>query len=496
MADVVVVGAGNAAFAAALAARERGATVTMLERAPRDAAGGNTRFTAGAMRFAYDGVDDLRRLMPDLSDAEVAASDFGAYPEGRFFEDMGRVTEYRTDPDLCELLVTRSRETLFWMRDQGVRFQPIWGRQAFKVDGRFKFWGGLTVEAWAGGPGLVEAWTAIAAREGVEVLYGARAVSLIAGDDGVTGVRVKQDGRSRDLPARAVVLAAGGFQANTEWRTRYLGPGWDLAKVRGSRFNTGDGLRMALDIGAMPHGQWSGCHAVAWERNAPEFGDLAVGDGFQKHSYPFGVMLNARGERFLDEGADFRNYTYARYGREILKQPRQFAWQVFDAKVRHLLRDEYRIRQVTRVSADSLEDLCARLEDTDGDRALETLRAYNAAVMTDVAFDPNVKDGRGARGLAIPKSNWANRLDTPPFEAYAVTCGITFTFGGLRIDRDAAVLDVDLAPIPGLYAAGELVGGLFYENYPGGTGLTAGAVFGRIAGGSAGAAATGRREGR
>ena len=496
MADVVVVGAGNAAFAAALAARERGATVTMLERAPRDAAGGNTRFTAGAMRFAYDGVDDLRRLMPDLSDAEVAASDFGAYPEGRFFEDMGRVTEYRTDPDLCELLVTRSRETLFWMRDQGVRFQPIWGRQAFKVDGRFKFWGGLTVEAWAGGPGLVEAWTAIAAREGVEVLYGARAVSLIAGDDGVTGVRVKQDGRSRDLPARAVVLAAGGFQANTEWRTRYLGPGWDLAKVRGSRFNTGDGLRMALDIGAMPHGQWSGCHAVAWERNAPEFGDLAVGDGFQKHSYPFGVMLNARGERFLDEGADFRNYTYARYGRESLKQPRQFAWQVFDAKVRHLLRDEYRIRQVTRVSADSLEDLCARLEDTDGDRALETLRAYNAAVMTDVAFDPNVKDGRGARGLAIPKSNWANRLDTPPFEAYAVTCGITFTFGGLRIDRDAAVLDVDLAPIPGLYAAGELVGGLFYENYPGGTGLTAGAVFGRIAGGSAGAAATGRREGR
>jgi tricarballylate dehydrogenase len=496
MADVVVVGAGNAAFAAALAARERGATVTMLERAPRDAAGGNTRFTAGAMRFAYDGVDDLRRLMPDLTDAEVAASDFGAYPQGRFFEDMGRVTEYRTDPDLCELLVTRSRETLFWMRDQGVRFQPIWGRQAFKVDGRFKFWGGLTVEAWAGGPGLVEAWTAIAAREGVEVLYGARAVSLIAGDDGVTGVRVKQDGRTRDLPARAVVLAAGGFQANTEWRTRYLGPGWDLAKVRGSRFNTGDGLRMALDIGAMPHGQWSGCHAVAWERNAPEFGDLAVGDGFQKHSYPFGVMLNARGERFLDEGADFRNYTYARYGREILKQPRQFAWQVFDATVRHLLRDEYRIRQVTRVTADSLEELCARLEDTDGDRALETLRAYNAAVMTDVAFDPNVKDGRGARGLAIPKSNWANRLDTPPFEAYAVTCGITFTFGGLRIDRDAAVLDVDLAPIPGLYAAGELVGGLFYENYPGGTGLTAGAVFGRIAGGSAGAAATGRREGR
>ncbi|HEX2815472.1 MAG TPA: FAD-dependent tricarballylate dehydrogenase TcuA [Phenylobacterium sp.] len=485
MADVVVVGAGNAAFAAAVSAAEQGARVSVLERSPRALAGGNTAFTAGAMRFAYDGVDDLRRLMPDLTDAEVAATDFGAYPESQFFEDMGRVTEYRTDPELCELLVTRSRETMFWMRDQGVRFAPIWGRQAFKVDGRFRFWGGLTVEAWAGGPGLVEAWTQIAERAGIEVLYGARAVSLIADDGGVHGVRVKQYGVTRDVPARAVVLAAGGFQANTEWRTRYLGPGWDLAKVRGSRFNTGDGLRMALDIGAMPTGQWSGSHAVQWERNAPEFGDLAVGDGFQKHSYPFGILLNAKGKRFLDEGADFRNYTYAKYGREVLAQPRQFAWQVFDAKVVHLLRDEYRIRQVTRVTADTLEELAGKLEDVDATRALETMTAYNSAVRTDIPFDPNVKDGRGTVGLEIPKSNWANTLDTPPYEAYAVTCGITFTFGGLRIDPGAQVLDVDLAPIPGLYAAGEMVGGLFYENYPGGTGLMAGAVFGRIAGASA-----------
>jgi len=489
MADVIVVGAGNAAFAAAVSAREQGAAVTVLERAPRELAGGNTAFTAGAMRFAYDGVDDLRGLMPDLTDAEVAATDFGAYPEAQFFEDMGRVTEYRTDPDLCERLVNQSRPTMLWMRDKGVRFAPIWGRQAFKADGRFKFWGGLTVEAWGGGPGLLEAWTSIAAREGIEVLYGARAVSLVADDAGVHGVRVKQDGATRDLPADAVVLAAGGFQANTEWRTRYLGPGWDLAKVRGTRFNTGDGLRMALDVGAMPTGQWSGSHAVQWERNAPEFGDLAVGDGFQKHSYPFGVLINARGERFLDEGADFRNYTYAKYGREVLKQPRQFAWQVFDAKVAHLLRDEYRIRQVTKVSADTLEGLCAKLEDVDAARALLTLTAFNAAVRTEIPFDPNVKDGRRTEGLAVPKSNWANPLDTPPFEAYAVTCGITFTFGGVRIDpASGAVLDVDLAPIPGLYAAGEMVGGLFYENYPGGTGLMAGAVFGRLAGASAGRA--------
>jgi tricarballylate dehydrogenase len=482
MAEVIVVGAGNAAFAAAVAAAERGARVTMLERAPEAEAGGNTRFTAGAMRFAYRGAPDLRRLMPDLTDEEMARSDFGAYPEARFFEDMGRVTDYRTDPDLCELLVRESRDTLEWMAAKGIRFNPIWGRQAFLVDGRFTFWGGLTVEATGGGPGLVAGWTAIAAEMGIEIRYGARALALIADDDGVHGVRVRQNGRTGELGADAVVLAAGGFEANVEWRTRYLGPGWDTAKVRGSRFNTGDGLRMALDIGAMAAGQWSGCHAVGWERNAPEFGDLAVGDGFQKHSYPFGVMLNARGERFVDEGADFRNYTYAKYGRVILAQPGQFAWQVFDAKVRHLLRDEYRIRQVTKVTADTLEALVSKLEGVDPGRALETLRAFNAAVRTDIPFDPNVKDGRATEGLSPPKSNWANPLDQPPFEAYAVTCGITFTFGGLRIDRRAQVLDQDLVPIPRLHAAGEMIGGLFYENYPGGSGLTAGAVFGRIAG--------------
>jgi tricarballylate dehydrogenase len=290
-----------------------------------------------------------------------------------------------------------------------------------------------------------------------------------------------------------VVLACGGFEANAEWRTRYLGPGWELAKVRGSRFNTGDGIRMALNAGAMPWGHWSGSHAVGWDRNAPEFGDLAVGDGFQKHSYPFGIMINADGVRFVDEGADFRNYTYAKYGRVILSQPHQFAWQIFDQKVVHLLRDEYRIRQVTKVTADTLAELLPKLEGVNAERGLATIAAFNAAVQTDVPFNPNVKDGRGTQGLDVPKSNWANPLDAPPFEAYQVTCGVTFTFGGLRITSDGQVIDSDGAPMAGLYAAGELVGGLFYFNYPGGTGLMSGSVFGRIAGTSAGQAASGGR---
>ncbi|MDA1118138.1 MAG: FAD-dependent tricarballylate dehydrogenase TcuA [Proteobacteria bacterium] len=483
--DVVVVGAGNAAFCAALAAREKVSKVLMLERAPEDEAGGNSRFTAGLMRVAYAGVDDLKRAIPDLTAEEIARTDFGTYTEEQFLDDMARVTEYRCDPDLTEILVKQSLDAVAWMRSKGVRFTAAWGRQAFNIGGKFKFWGGLTVEAVGGGPGLVESLTSAAKKNGIDLWYSARATGLIADDDGVKGVRVKRNGKTIEVHAKSVVLAAGGFQANPEWRTRYLGPGWELAKVRGTRFNTGDVIRMALDAGAAPAGNWSGCHAVAWERNAPEFGDLAIGDQFQKHSYPWGVYLNALGKRFLDEGADFRNYTYAKYGRVILSQPGQFAWQIFDAKVKSQLRDEYKIRQVTKRVANTLDELVKQLDDVDADAALAELKAYNAAVRTDIPFNPNVKDGRGTKGLAIPKSNWANTLDTPPFEAYAVTCGITFTFGGLRINTEAQVLDTDGAPIPGLYAAGELVGGIFYFNYPGGTGLTNGAVFGRIAGTSA-----------
>lgn len=484
MTRVVVIGGGNAALNAAIAARERGADVLLLERAPFALRGGNSRFTAGAMRTVYDGVADLQRLMPDLTPEEVANTDFGSYSRERFYDDMGRVTQYRADPDLTERLVDSSFETLLWMRARGVRFLPLYGRQSFQVDGKTRFWGGLTVEAWGGGAGLIDSLTRIADEAGVDIRYEVRARELRCSKTGFS-VRVGDE----EVSADAVVLASGGFESNPAWRTRYLGPGWDLAKVRGTRFNTGDGIRMAVAAGAATRGNWSGCHAVAWDLNAPEFGDLAVGDGFQKHSYPFGILVNRDGRRFVDEGADFRNYTYARYGGEVLRQPGQCAWQIFDAKVAHLLRDEYRIRQVTKTTADSIDELASKIEGMAGAALVAEIAAYNAAVDTATPFDPTVKDGRRARQLAVPKSNWANRLDTPPYTAYGVTCGITFTFGGLAVDADARVLGEDGASIPGLFAAGELVGGLFYFNYPGGSGLTSGAVFGRTAG--YGAAGTG-----
>jgi tricarballylate dehydrogenase len=483
--DVVVVGGGNAALCAALAAREGGASVLLLEKAPEPERGGNSFFTAGGFRFAHAGLEDLRRdIIPDLSDEEARAVTIDPYPEEQFYDDLMRVTESRSDPDLAHHLVWRSRPTVLWMRAQGIRWILMYGRQSFRVGDRHRFWGGLAVEAVGGGPGLVEALYERARKGGIEVRYGQGARRLLLDDRGaVRGVVTRGPDGFAELPARAVVLGSGGFEANPEWRTRYLGPDWDLARVRGTRHNTGDGLRMALEIGAQPYGHWSSCHAVAWDLNAPPFGDRKVGDNFQKHSYPLGIIVNVRGQRFVDEGADFRNYTYAAYGREILRQPQQAAFQIFDQRTVPLLREEYRIREVTRAEADTVEALARKLE-IDPEGLARTVREFNAAVQ-DGPFDPAVLDGKGTRGIAPPKSNWAQRLDTPPYVGFAVTCGITFTFGGLRVDTRAQVLDTEDRPIPGLYAAGELVGGLFYHNYPGGTGLMAGAVFGKTAGESA-----------
>jgi len=497
--DVIVVGAGNAACSAALAAREGGASVIMLEAAPLEDCGGNSRYTAGLMRVVYNGVEDLAQLIPDLTEEEKKTHDFGSYTAEHYYDDMGRITQYRTDPDLCEILISRSFETLVWLRTKGVRFQASYGRQSYKVEGnRYKFWGGLAAETWGGGPGLIENEHKACQREGTRIFYETPATGLITDDDGVVlGVRAKHKGRKVEIRSKAVVLACGGFESNAEMRARYLGPGWDLAKVRGTRYNTGLGIRMALEAGAMPYGHWSGCHAVGWERYATDFGDLNLTPNFQRHSYTFCVMVNADGRRFLDEGADLRSFTYAKYGHIVLEQPGQFAWQIYDAKVKHLLLDEYRTRQVTKVTANTLEELADKMEDVNKSQLLKTIAEFNAAVRTDIPFDPNIKDGRCAAGLEVPRSNWANTIDTPPYEAYAITCGITFTFGGLRISTEGQVLDTNHEVIAGLFAAGEMVGGIFYFNYPGASGLTSGAVFGRLAGRSAGrCGAYGRRSRR
>ena len=482
--DVVVAGAGNAALCAAMAAADEGASVLVLERAPEYLRGGNSFFTGGLFRFAYDGIEDILGIIPEIGEEERESIDVGRYTQAQFYDDLMRVTEGLSDPELAQVLVSQSYPAMKWMQEQGVRWILAYGRQAFRHEGILRFWGGLIVEAVGAGKGLTDQEFEILERKGVPVLYGTKAHALSTDSRGrITGLTVRDADGFRKIETKAVVLACGGFESNTEMRTRYLGPGWELAKVRGTQFNTGDGIQMALDIGAQSYGHWSGCHAVAWDMNAPAFGDRNIADLFQKHSYPFGLIVNVEGRRFVDEGADLRNYTYAKYGKEILAQPQRVAFQLFDQKTKHLLRDEYFIPQASVVEANTIEELADGLG-IEVDALSQTVAEYNAAVQPG-EYNPTALDGKRTEGIEPPKSNWALELDEPPYMGYAVTCGITFTFGGLKINAQTQVIDTEDAPIPGLYAAGELTGGLFYNNYPGGSGLMAGAVFGRIAGAQA-----------
>jgi len=486
--DVVVVGKGNAALCAALSARDAGCSVGMLESATVEESGGNSRFAGGVMRFAYSKVEDLQQIA-DIAEDEAKNTDWDSNSVEEFYDDLYRVTNFRTDPNLSEALITQSHAGMVWLRTQGASFVPNYGSQSAMVNGKRKFFGRFPLVVNGGGAGLVEDLTKTAVKKGVEIFYETRAFQLIYDGERVLGVRAKHKGKVVEYQARAVVLACGGFEANPEWRTRYIGPGWELAKVRGTRHNLGEGLKMALEIGACPYGNWSGRHAVSWERHAPEFGEVERSHDPYRHSYPYSIMINAEGKRFVDEGQDFYNYTYAKYGAEVLKQTGQFAWQVFDAKVKHLLKKEYGGRNVTKVIANTLEELAANMEGVDAQAFLKTVKEFNAAVKKDVTFNHAIRDGRGTVGIEPVRTNWANPLDTPPYEAYGVTCGITFTFGGLRINHETGqVLDLGYDPIPGLYAAGEMVGGIFYFNYPAGTGLVSGLVFGRVAGNGAAAA--------
>ena len=488
--DVVVAGAGNAALCAAMAAADEGASVLVLERAPEYLRGGNSFFTGGLFRFAYDGIEDILGIIPEIGEEERESIDVGRYTQAQFYDDLMRVTEGLSDPELAQVLVSQSYPAMKWMQEQGVRWILAYGRQAFRHEGILRFWGGLIVEAVGAGKGLTDQEFEILERKGVPVRYGTKAHALSTDNRGrITGLTVRDAEGFREIETKAVVLACGGFESNTEMRTRYLGPGWELAKVRGTQFNTGDGIQMALDIGAQSYGHWSGCHAVAWDMNAPAFGDRNIADLFQKHSYPFGLIVNVEGKRFVDEGADLRNYTYAKYGKEILAQPQRVAFQLFDQKTKHLLRDEYFIPQASLVEANTIEELADGLG-IDVEAMSRTVAEYNAAVQPG-EYNPTALDGKRTEGIEPPKSNWALELDEPPYMGYAVTCGITFTFGGLKINAQTQVIDTEDAPIPGLYAAGELTGGLFYNNYPGGSGLMAGAVFGRIAGAQAAGYAVG-----
>ena len=486
MRRVVIVGCGNAALCAGIAALEQGAIVVILEKAELSEMGGNSRYTAGAMRFAYHSKEDLEPFLEKTSDHRLRKTDFGSYSTKQFERDMLSFNGEFPLNALQQLLIDRSYDTVKWMNHHNVSFEPIYSRQSYQKDDRWVFWGGLTLAATGEGSGLITSLVKEYTRLRGEIIYGACAQQLIYHKDRIQGIQYRKGQDEENILCDAVVLACGGFEANADLRVSYMGEEWRSAKVRGTPHNTGIGLKMALEIGAQFHGLPDGCHATPMDSLMPDNGNMDIPHIdrklYRKICYFLGVMINSDGKRFVDEGENFRNYTYAQFGRAILRQPGNVAWQIFDSKVFDFLYSEYTFWDAHYVEADSLELLIEKMGGVSSESALNTLYRFNASVQDHHAFDPTILDGRATQGLSPNKSNWANTLDTPPFRAYPVTCGITFTYAGLKINENAMVLDQNDEVIQGLYACGEIVGGIFFHGYPGGSGLTSGAVFGKIAG--------------
>ena len=479
---IIVVGSGNAAMSAGIAALEAGANVLMLEKASEQLAGGNTKYTAGAMRFPYENSEELLPLLSNPNDERISRTDFGTYTKENFSNDLLDFNEGRPLSSEQAYLVSESYDAVKWLAGHGVTYEPIYSRQSFEKDNKIIFWGGLALSARDEGVGLYNMEAKTFKNLGGSIQFNAGVTELLTSDQNVSGVIVGGEKYKAD----AVILACGGFEANNKLREEEFGLDWNKAKVRGTPHNTGDGLTMAFALGAQRYGKFDGCHATPMDLHMKDFGNLGIPPNqrknYRKICYFLGVMLNAYGSRFVDEGKNFRNYTYAQFGRAVLEQPEHFAWQIFDSKVFDLLYEEYRTEDASFVEAGSLEELVAKLSGVDRSQALKTLNDYNAAVDNNVEFDPTKLDGKATKGLSLNKTNWAQKLDTPPYRAFPVTGGITFTYGGVKVDTQGCVISENNTAIEGLYACGEMVGGVFFGGYPGGSGLTSGTVFGRKAG--------------
>ena len=445
--DVLVIGGGNAALCAAISARRAGASVLVLEGAPKFYRGGNTRHTRN-MRCAHDAATDILT---------------GPYTEDEFYDDLLRVTEGQTDEDLARFMIAESKDMLDWIVEQGVRWQPSLGGTLSLGRTNSFFLGG--------GRAMLNALYLTAERLGIHIRYDAEVLNLNI-EDGMFLSASLKGGHS--IRASTLVAAAGGFEANIDWLKQYWGDAADNFLIRGTPYNRGSILKMLLDKGVQPVGDPKQCHAVAIDARAPKFDGGII---TRLDCVVFGIVVNKNAVRFYDEGEDIWPKRYAIWGRLVAAQPDQIAYIIFDSSVL----TSFMPSLYPPIQADSIADLASQLE-LDVAALETTVSDFNTAVQPGT-FDHTILDDCRTEGLTPPKTHWARRIETGPFYAYPVRPGITFTYLGTRVNRQARMLMKDGKPAANMFAAGEIMAGnVLGKGYAAGIGMTIGSVFGRIAG--------------
>ncbi|WP_171238760.1 FAD-dependent tricarballylate dehydrogenase TcuA [Ruegeria sp. HKCCA5763] len=448
--DIAVIGGGNAALCAAMTAAEAGARVLILETAPKPYRGGNSRHTRN---FRCMHGAPLGPLIEK-------------YSEDEYLEDLLKVTGGKTDERLARLAIRTSEECLTWMEEHGVRFQPsLSGTLSLARTNAF-FMGG--------GKSLVNAYYRTAAALGVDVLYEAAVTHLELNGDQIEWVDYTYEGQSHRITPKAVIVAAGGFQADTDWLTRAWGAPAKNFLIRGTPYNRGVVLADLLDQSVESVGDPTQCHAVAIDGRAPKFDGGIV---TRLDCVPFSIVVNKNAERFYDEGEDVWPKRYAIWGRLVAAQPDQVGYVIIYAKSLNLFMPSV----FPPLKADTLEEL-AGMMDLPADKLKATVSEFNEACGDTSGFHPTELDGVTTSGLTPPKTNWARPITDPPFYGYSLRTGVTFTYLGLKVD-DTAQCSTPDGKIKNLWAAGEtMAGSILGQGYLAGFGMTIGTVFGRIAG--------------
>ena len=449
--DVLVAGGGNAALCAAITARQAGASVLLVESAPKAFRGGNSRHTRNL------------RAMHDKPNAVLT----DAYKEDEYWDDLLRVTGGNTDESLARMTIRASSGLFDWMRQAGVRFQP-------SLTGTLNL-GRTNAFFLGGGKALVNAYYLTAERLGVEILYDSEVVNMAMDDGSVRSIDITYKGFPETVHARCVVASSGGFQANLDWMREYWGDAVDNFVIRGTPYNRGRVLKNLLDQGVAAIGDPTQCHAVALDARAPKFdGGITT----RLDSVPYSIVVNRNGDRFYDEGEDVWPKRYAIWGRLIAQQPGQIAYSICDAKAFPLFMPSV----FPAIKADTLEELAANLK-LDPTKIRDTVDDFNKAVKSGQVFDNLKLDGNATDGLTPNKTNWARSIDKPPFYGYPLRPGITFTYLSVRVNEKAQVLMDNGKPAGNLFASGEIMSGnILGKGYLAGFGMTIGTVFGRIAG--------------